>query len=257
VSVANNKNHPITGLTANDFLIKDNDTLVKPEFFDSQGPASIVFVLDISTSMRGVKWHNLERGLNYFLKKQKGSDFTLVIFNEKPQLLASSINTDALWELFRTIKPDGETALYDGLLLGLDQINCLARRNKAVILLSDGQDNRSIGTLVQVQEKSFLSHTTIYAVGILLDRRQSSKKDLMWSHDVLNNLAETTGGEVFFPTAEQIEPTLEDINNEIRNQYSFGYYPPNKSPGWKNVDVQLTRNLKHANLRYQQRYLLK
>jgi hypothetical protein len=40
----------------------------------------------------------------------------------------------------------------------------------------------------------------------------------MWSHDVLNNLAETTRGKVFFPTPQQIEPTLQNIDSEIRNE---------------------------------------
>src|SRR5215831_17816903 len=60
------QNRPITDLAATDFEITDAGATVKPEFFEAQGPASIVFVIDTSTSMRGVKWQNLSFGLKEF-----------------------------------------------------------------------------------------------------------------------------------------------------------------------------------------------
>lgn len=256
VSVTNNKKRPITDLMKDDFAIKDDGSTIKPEFFDSHGPASIIFVLDISTSMRGLKWQNLHDGLKDFLKKQKESDFTLIVFNERPKLVARSVSASQFWKIFESIKPDGETALYDGLSLGLDQVSCLSRRHKAIVLLSDGEDNSSKTKLAKVQEEVFATHTTIYAVGILIDS-SAPITERYKGRDLLIELAAATGGSSFFPTPYKIEPVLDDINAEISTQYSFGYYPPSKAGGWRNVDVQLTRFTDKANLRYQQRYLLK
>src|SRR6266700_1995595 len=76
VSVTDAKNRHLPGLKAEDFRVMDQGKPVRPEFFDTQGPVSIVFVVDISSSMR-VKWQNLRAGLKKFLAKgREGSDYT-------------------------------------------------------------------------------------------------------------------------------------------------------------------------------------
>jgi VWFA-related protein len=251
-----NKDRPVTGLVEHDFRIIDDGTPVKPEVFEARGPASIIFVIDTSTSMRGEKWRNLKEGLKQFLRKQQGTtDYTLVVFNDTASLISQSIDPAEFWKAFTAIRPDGETALYDGLATGLDQVNCIARHRKAVVLLSDGEDNKSKTDLAAIEHLVFKTHTTIYAVGIVID---SSQPDRYRGRDLLQQLASHTGGMSFFPTAAKIESVLSIINAEIASHYSFGYYASNTStPGWRNVDVQLTRYFKDTTLRYPSRYLLK
>jgi len=99
---------------------------VKPEVFEAQRLASTVFVIDTSTSMRGVKWHNLKDGLKEFFGKQLGAThYTLVVFNDTASLTSQSIDAAEFWKSFTAIRPDAETALYDRLALGLDQISCM------------------------------------------------------------------------------------------------------------------------------------
>jgi VWFA-related protein len=248
------KSHPITDLTVADFHITDAGALVTPEFFEAQGPTSIVFVIDKSTSMRGTKWRNLICGMKDFLRKQPAdTDYTLIVFSDKPTLVSRTIDAKEFWKELSVIKPDGETALYDGLALGLDQIHCLARRHKAVILLSDGGDNKSNG-LTTIEQEAYGTHTTIYAVGILLkDGPIEQERD----RKLLENLATRTGGLSFFPFPDQIKKVLSDINKAVASQYSFGYYAPNVGAGWRDVDVRLLRPVSGSTLRYPQRYLLK
>src|ERR1043165_1999758 len=164
------KNRPILNLPAQDFEILDTGAIVKPQFFEDSGPTSIVFVIDTSTSMTGRKWHNLSSGLKDFLRKQPAdSDYTLVVFSDKPSLVSQSLNAKQFWTTFTKIHPDGETALYDGLALGLDQLHCLTRHRKAIVLLSDGEDNQSSTSLAAIQQDIFAAHTTIFTVGILID----------------------------------------------------------------------------------------
>src|SRR5580765_3437448 len=88
VSVTDNRNRHLQGLKLEDFQVTDEGKRVMPEFFDSEGPESIVFVIDLSSSMKGEKWQNLRAGLKSFLKKgREGSDYTLIAFNEKPRLI--------------------------------------------------------------------------------------------------------------------------------------------------------------------------
>jgi Ca-activated chloride channel family protein len=249
------KNHPITDLTVADFHITDAGALVKPEFFEARGPTSIVFVIDKSTSMRGTKWRNLISGMKDFLRKQPAdTDYTLILFSDKPALISQAIDAKEFWNELSVNKPDGETALYDGLAMGLDQINCLTRHHKAVVLLSDGGDNKSKNDLTTIEQEVYRTHTTIYTVGILLKNGPMEQER---DRKLLENLATRTGGLSFFPFPDQIEEVLSDINKAVASQYSFGYYAPNVGAGWRDVDVRLLRPMSGLTVRYPQRYLLK
>jgi VWFA-related protein len=255
VSVTDHKHRHLTGLKAEDFQVTDQGRLVRPEFFDSQGPVSIVFVVDVSSSMK-YKWKNLSDGLKKFLAKgREGNDYGLIAFNEKPWLVASSVNAEQLWQAFNTLKPSGETALYDALLLGLDALERVPHRHRALILLSDGEDNCSHAGLVSVQQETLAHRATIYPVGILIDERLSPYHAN--GKTLLTELAASTGGFVLFPAPDQIREVLELVSADLSNQYSLSYYPPEKAPGWRSVQVNLPRNLGNLNIRYQQHYLMR
>ena len=66
VSVTDHKNRQLSGLKLEDFQVTDQGQMVRPEFLDSEGPLSIVFVIDVSSSMRG-HWRELRSGLKKFL----------------------------------------------------------------------------------------------------------------------------------------------------------------------------------------------
>jgi Mg-chelatase subunit ChlD len=163
ISVTKGRSRPLQGLTLEDFLVMDEGETVKPEFFDREGPESIVFVVDLSSSMKGDKWLNLKSGLKNFLKKGRaGSDYTLIAFNEKPRLVVATVNADQLWQSFQSLQPNGETALYDGLMLGLESLERVPQRHKALVLLSDGEDNCSRAGLRLVEQQASIQRATIY-----------------------------------------------------------------------------------------------
>jgi Ca-activated chloride channel homolog len=153
VSVTDAKKQHVPSLRVEDFRVTDQGKIVRPEFFDAQGPESIIFVVDVSASMKGERWQNLRAGLRRFLAKEReGSDYTLIAFNERPRLNVSSANAQQLWESFNSLQPSGDTALYDALLLGLRIIEHARQRHKAVVLLSDGEDNCSRASLALVEQ---------------------------------------------------------------------------------------------------------
>src|SRR6185436_12277080 len=77
VNVSDGKGRPLSTLKAEDFQVTDEGQKVSLGFFECQGPASIVFVVDISSSMRGRKWRNLTAGLKDFLARAPaGNDYT-------------------------------------------------------------------------------------------------------------------------------------------------------------------------------------
>jgi len=256
VSVTDARNRHFQGLKPEDFQLMDEGKTVRPEFFDSEGPESIVFVIDVSSSMRGEKWQNLRAGLKRFLKKgREGSDYTLIAFNEKPRLIVTSVNAEQLWQSFNSLQPYGETALYDALILGLKTLERVPQRHRALVLLSDGEDNSSQAGLALVEQETLAHRATIYPIGILLDPRLMPRE--VNGRKLLNELAAATGGIVLFPEAYRIRDVLEMISADLSGQYSLSYYPPDKTAGWRRVQVSIAQNSNRLNVRYQQRYLMR
>ena len=256
VSVTNGKNRPLPGLTLENFQVLDEGQAVKPEFFDREGPESIVFVIDISSSMKGDKWQSLRAGLKSFLKKgREGNDYTLIAFNEKPQLVVTAVNAEQFWQSLNSLQPEGETALYDALVLGLETLERVPQRHRALVLLSDGEDNCSHADLSLVEKQVMIHRATIYPVGILL--KWPLGGDQSKGKRVLSELAAATGGLVLFPEALKIPAVLELIAADLHGQYSLSYYPPTKTAGWRRVQVTVANDSSHLNLRYQPRYLMR
>src|SRR5438034_7932350 len=170
VSVTEKKGHSVGGLQRENFYVTDQGRPVSVEFFDSKGPASIVFVVDVSSSMRGDKWENLMKAMKKFLATaHEGSDYTLIVFGDRPQLVArAAVNASELWSDLASLRPYGMTALYDAMLLGLNALERLQQRHKAIVLLSDGEDNFSRSRLSDVQQAARTHRATIYTVGLLL-----------------------------------------------------------------------------------------
>jgi Ca-activated chloride channel homolog len=257
VDVTDGRGHRLLGFRAGDFLVTDEGTPVKLEFFDSEGPASVVFVVDTSASMTGAKWRGLREGLKRFLAgASEGSDYTLVAFSDTARLVARSVSREELWQSFNTLKPSGSTALYDALLLGLGALEQAPQRHKAVVLLSDGQDNCSRAALASVEQEVLARRATIYTVGIHREPHQIAEYE-RGGHDLLNRLAAATGGSVHFPDPDELPKVLKKIEAEVRSQYSLSYYPPSVAPGWRRVRVDMPQGQRGLDLHYQQRYLIR
>src|ERR1044072_5661661 len=167
VSVTDDGKRPVTGLRATDFAVSDDGRAVNLDFFEGQGPASLVFVVDTSASMRYEKWKKLQVALKKFLAHaREGNDYTLIAFSDRPRLIAESVGAEQLWQSVQTLEPDGNTALYDAMLLGLETLRRAPRRHKALILLSDGVDSRSRAVLADVRAEALARRATVYTVGI-------------------------------------------------------------------------------------------
>ena len=258
VSVTDGGKRPVTGLRAADFLVSDEGREVPLEFFEGQGPSSIVFVVDTSTSMKLDKWRKLTAGLKKFLgHAREGNDYTLVTFSDQPRLVVESVSAEELWRAVSAVEPSGHTALYDGVLLGLEALGRAPRRHKALVLLTDGQDNSSRARLEDVQREALARRATVYAVGISLygfEGRHILEPDRM-GREILNRLAAATGGLAFFPVPDEIRGVLEGIHQDLSGQYTLGYYAPDKEPGWRNIRVSLAPAPRPLKLRYPPRYL--
>jgi VWFA-related protein len=257
IAVADRDKHPVTGLKARDFRVIEEGLPVDLEFCDAEGPATIVFVIDTSSSMANEKWKKLRAGLKEFLTKaREDNDYSLVVFSDTPRLVLQSATADELWRSFARLQPSGDTALYDGVLMGLETLRMARHRYRTLVLLSDGQDNCSHSDLQNVKREAATRRATIYTVGIRPDRLNNYLLDFeMEGKEILAQLAASTGGLSSFPNPNEIPKALKRIHADVNSQYTLGYYAHEKSPGWRSIHVSVVSNERRLNLRYQEQYL--
>jgi Ca-activated chloride channel homolog len=242
VTVTDNKGRHIPGLKASDFRIHEENRLQAIRLFSAEeAPASLGLVIDNSGSMRD-RSADVSRAALQFASAGKSEDEMFVaIFNEKVYLgLPPSIPfTSDLAEIRAALqtRPEGMTALYDALAVGIEHLKAGTRDRKALIVLSDGADNASRRRLEDVLQLAQRSSATVYTIGIY----DESNPDR--NPRVLRKIADLTGGRAYFPKSRHdLEQVWRNIAREIRSQYTIGYQSSNPTRDGAFRKVQITAN---------------
>ncbi len=251
----------VTGLNKNAFTVLDEKEQQEISFFsDEDAPVSLGVIFDVSGSMNGEKVQRARQALMRFIDTSHTSDeYFLIGFNSRAQLLLDRTrNSDALIDKLTFISTKGQTALYDACYLGVEKVTRGTHPKRAVLLISDGQDNSSRYTFGELRRLLKESDVIIYAVGILSGHDDSSSLGV-GGRSILEELAGVSGGKAFFPsTSAEMNDTFERIALELRNQYSIGYRPGNFTPNGKwrklKVKVQPPRGLPRLFVRSKEGY---
>jgi len=197
-------------------------------------PLSIALTLDTSGSMQP-SMRFLKEAATYFTGKLDDSDQALVVtFNESVKSSSEfTDDTDRLDSFINGLQVWGGTALYDGVMYGLDRLRDRPGR-KALILLSDGDDNSSVAGKAQVTALSKSLEVSIDSVGI---------QGFDMPRGFLKNLAEDTGGAYYFPnkTSELIK-VFEAISKDLKNSYLVAYSPKRAADNtYRKIEVKIKR----------------
>ena len=234
----------VSGLTKNNFTIFDNNKEQEVTFFsDSDAPVSVGILFDVSGSMSGDKINKARTALERFINSSHPSDeYFLIAFNSRAQLLLDRTRDgEAVIRKLTLVQPSKNTALYDAVYLGIERVTRGAHQKKALLVISDGQDNASRYNFNEVRRLMKESDVVTYGVGIL-DRGDASSSLGMQGQAFLDELASVTGGKSFYPnTAIEMDEIFERIALELRHQYSVGYTPTDFEPDgkWRKVRVRV------------------
>jgi len=229
-TVTDRHGHYIPNLSQNDFALLDNQKA--PEKVDSfhqqiNLPLRVGIVIDASTSIRSRFNFEQQSATEFLLQVLKArADRAFVMgFDVTPTVTADWTNDqDALEAGINKLRPGGGTALFDAVYTACRD-KLLAERGpepvrKAMILISDGDDNQSRVYLQEAIKECERAETIIYAISTnwTPSRGQGDK--------VLQELSEQTGGEVFFPpSVEEMAVSFKSIEEELRSQYALVYTP--------------------------------
>jgi Ca-activated chloride channel family protein len=234
----------VSGLTKSAFTVTDSNQEQEITFFsDSDAPVSVGVLFDVSGSMSGDKIQKARKALSRFINSSHpGDEYFLIAFNSRAQLLLDRTRDgDAVLQKLTLVNPRQNTALYDAVYLGIERVTRGTHQKRALLIISDGQDNSSRYNFGEVRRLMKESDVVTYAVGII-DAGDASSPVGMQGQAFLDELTSVTGGKSFYPTSDiEMDEIFERIALELRHQYSIGYTPKDFQPDgkWRKVKVRV------------------
>jgi len=228
-TVTDKKGRFITDLGKDDFAVFENRRPQTIQEFTAESdlPLRIAILIDTSNSIRDRFKFEQQAAVNFINSViRRGQDRAMLVsFDSSAELVADLIDDpDKLAEGIRSLRPGGGTALYDALYyacrdkLQLDKPRYRFRR--AVVIVSDGEDNQSRVSRDQALEMAQKADAVIYSISTNITHIESD------GDKILKYLSLETGGQSFFPfKAEDLAQSFENIANELRHQYAIFYRP--------------------------------
>jgi VWFA-related protein len=247
-------------LKQSDFaLLDDQKAPAKVNSFHQQInlPIRVGIVIDASTSIRSRFQFEQQSATEFLLQILKArSDRAFVMgFDVTPTVTQDwTNNIDALEVGVNRMRPGGGTALFDAVYTACrDKLLEGARDRepvrKAMVLISDGDDNQSRVHPDEAIKECERAETIIYAISTnwTPSRGRGDK--------VLTDMAEATGGQVFFPpSVEQMSESFKQIEEELRSQYALSYTPADFKADGSFRPIYLYCNDRHYQVRARKGY---
>jgi Ca-activated chloride channel family protein len=240
--------NPVPGLPGRAFHLFEDGVEQRLTYFAAEDtPVSLGLIFDASGSM-AKKIDDSREAVTRFLRAgAPGDEYFLIEFNDTPRLTCDFTSDPAEIEKHLPgIHPGGWTSLFDAVYLGVSRMRRSHNPRRALLVLSDGGDNRSRYSRGETMEMIKEADTAIYTIGLSASGLTTECTRL------LKGLAEETGGQMF-PVREvsDLPEAILKINEVLRNRYLLGYEPLNASDDgrYRNVSVKLDAQEGHPPLR--------
>lgn len=216
----------------------------------------------------------------------KDDDFFFTAFGPEGSVTSGFVPTaEQVFDHLKSVRPGGPSALFDAVYDAADKLRKQRNLKKALLIVSDGEDEKSQTTYRQLRNRLREFDVQIYAIGIAnpsMDQlagygrwvfedvtRQTGRRPFLMSAEasmgraVLAEMARVSGGETYFPESEN-EPELvgicAQIARELREQYTIGFYAADNASkkDWHKLWVTLNRagDPRKLSLSYRQGYRL-
>jgi Ca-activated chloride channel family protein len=242
LTVTDDQNRLVTGLERENFWVYENN---QPQtittFSTDDAPVSIGIIFDLSGSM-GSKFGRARKALSEFMRTSNPQDeFFVVAFNDRPAVVVDyTNNVDDVDARMIMLQPEKRTALIDATYLGLNKLKEAKYERKALLVISDGGDNRSRYMESELRRAVRESDTQIYSIGIF-DTYASTPEEKS-GPELLGDICDMSGGRLFHVTdVDELGDIAARISAELRNEYVLGYKPSDlrHDGNWRKLKVKL------------------
>lgn len=232
-----------TLLGQDDFTVFENDTQQPIALFSTaEAPVTWGLVLDRSGSMADMIGDLHKAALHAIAEGTAEDETFIVVFDETPQLVREfESDRHRLGTALLGLRASGSTALWDAAAYALTYVGQGRHQKKVLVILTDGEDNRSAFAFRDLIDFAEREEVLIYTVGMVesagfLDRFMSRGP---WRRD-LEKLSTVTGARAHFPrNLDECRKTMREIAREVGHQYTIGYYPRDvaRDGKWRSLKV--------------------
>jgi Ca-activated chloride channel family protein len=224
VTVTDRGGRAIAGLPKESFRIFDDKVEQPISFFSEEDtPASVGIVFDTSGSMDDAAMQRAREALSGFIETSHPQDeFSVIGFGSSPQLLLDRVRDGkAVLDKFTYVNTTGNTALYDAVYMGVENVSHGVYPKHAIILISDGEENNSRCSFSKLRRTLEESGVVVYTIRVGKPPLPKSIAGM-----VMDQIATISGGKAYWPkSSESMDQAFEQIALELRRQYSIGYVP--------------------------------
>jgi Ca-activated chloride channel homolog len=215
VAVRDADNRPVTNLKAENFQLFEDRIEQKIRYFSSEvTPISLGLVFDMSRSMEKKLAFARDAALKFLETGTPDDEYFLVEFSSRAHLAEGFTSDISRLRDKLTLAPaQGNTALYDAVYLGLAQLKSGQNPRKALLLITDGEDNHSRYSRRDIREFVREADAQIYVIDM--------------GRALVGELADLTGGHSYHASVNNLEETCEKIALELKSQYVIGFESTN------------------------------
>jgi VWFA-related protein len=259
-TVTDKHGHFVKNLTQNDFrILDDNKPAASIRRFSSETnlPLRVGLLVDASNSVRDRFRFEQEAAIEFLnqIVRPKSDRAFVIGFDTTAEVTQDF--TDSAEQLsrgVRMLRPGGGTALFDAVFYAcrdkLMKAATIGPARRAIILLSDGEDNQSRVSREEAVEMAQRAEVIIYTISTNI----SGVK--LRGDKVLERLADATGGRSFFPfKIQDVANAFSEIQDELRSQYLLAYKPADLKPDgrYRSIDI-VAENHKSLRVRARKGY---
>jgi len=241
-TVSDSQGRMVTDLGREHFQLWEDKVEQKVEYFSAEDiPLSIGLIFDATGSMKD-KISTARDAATTFLKTgNPEDDYFLVTFSQRAQL-AQDFTSDItrLQDRLLFTPAKGLTPLFDAVYLGLDTMKSASNKRRALLLITDGEDNHSRYSFADIKEFAKERDVQIFAIGIVNPSGELSMGKT--GRAIIEDLVNITGGRAFFPdSVYELEDICTKIAVELKNQYVLGYHSTNeaKDGKWRKIRLKV------------------
>ncbi len=241
-SVRDGRGRFVTKLQKSDFVIYDDGKRQNiAEFSRERYPLSVLILLDTSNSMAGTKLESARKSLDQFLRHLNPLDEAMLITFRSRTSIIEGFTRDLMRirRDLRNVSSNGSTALYDAVLMGVDQIANAHNRRRAILLISDGINTYGRAQIKDTIEVLRRRGVELFAIGMESDLPEDAR-DKAVTRAVLEQLTQSAGGESYMLSdSRDLARVCNSISEQMHSQYTLGYYSPRASNlGWRKIRIE-------------------
>jgi Ca-activated chloride channel homolog len=218
----------VANLDKKNFQLWEDRVEQKIDYFSSEDvPLSVGIIFDASGSMSPYLAMARSAAVTFLRMGNRTDEYFLVEFNDKPKITVDfTSDISKLQNKLLFIPAKGLTALYDALYVGMDTVRQGSHPKKALLVITDGEENHSRYSFNNVRDFVREQSVQIYAIG---------------PDAPLSSLTELTGGRSFDASFRDLEDICMKIGVELKNQYIIGYRSTNESKDgrWRKVELKV------------------